>query len=44
MLGLKARASVGNVSNSGFDKTEATILIGEDRDMPTYIWRGAALN
>lgn len=32
------------VSKSRFEKTEATILNGEDLDVPTYIRRGIALN
>ena len=32
------------VNKSRFDKTEATILNGEDLDVPTYIRRGVALN
>jgi cell division protein FtsZ len=32
------------VNKSRFDKTEATILNGEDLDVPTFIRRGVALN
>jgi hypothetical protein len=32
------------LNKSRFDKTEATILNGEDLDVPTFIRRGVALN
>ena len=35
---------LGIVNKSRFDETEATILNGEDLDVPTFIRRGVALN